>query len=709
MPSLSDFLCPKSIALVGATDDLRKFSGRVFARLQSFGYEGRLYPVNPGRDEVGGHRAYRDLRQVPEPIDHVGIAVPAEHVEDVLAGCVERGVRSATVFSAGFGEATGRNDRELWHRWQSGVLKGADLRVLGPNSNGFVNFFDRVALTSTATVAGPARPPGDIAVVAQSGGVGQVNVMWRAQHYGLNVGYEVSCGNSMDLDAMDFTEHFVRDERITAVLVIVEGLRDAERIYRVGRAAREMDKAVVVLKLGRTELGGASAASHTGAIAGERKTWEAVLEAAGCIQVSDTHELYETAQLVRRRNRRWSVRVGAVTISGGNAVLAADVGSEAGIVFPQISTSGPDSVQSFLPGFATAKNPLDLTPTGSESQTISKGVEYFLSRSDVDVVVPILTMTSNKTIDALIAADRVSAKPLCVVWTGGCVDGERSHESLREEGLPTFSDPSTCFESLARASWRGNWLTVPWPEQEAESPWSGAGAEELGRALRQVAHAGVIPQEDTTRLLRVAGFPMAPEVYCRDAREAAGAAAEFGCPVVAKIEVAGRAHRSRYGGVLLGLRSPDEVEQEVGRALGELRARGLAWRQVILQPDRGRGREVFLGCRWDDVAGPVGVVGAGGSDVEQARQVAVVALRRDKPWIRFKVGEICRHLGLGADQVSGSRWQEAIEEHFLRLLALGALIGPPLQSVDMNPLALYDDGRAEVLDGTLIMRAGSGD
>ena len=183
---LTRFFAPRRVAFIGATEDLGKFGGRCVRQLIDFGFSGDIYPVNPRRAEIHGLKCYPALADVPQVPDHVGIVLPATAVPAALEDCVRLGVPFATVFSAGFGE-TGTHEGAAAQRRIVEIARAGGLRFMGPNCNGMVNFVDAFALTSTATIRGPRRPPGDIAIASQSGGAGQVNVMWRAQEAGLDV------------------------------------------------------------------------------------------------------------------------------------------------------------------------------------------------------------------------------------------------------------------------------------------------------------------------------------------------------------------------------------------------------------------------------------------------------------------------------------------------------------------------------------------
>jgi acyl-CoA synthetase (NDP forming) len=225
---LKRFFAPSSVALVGATEELTRFGGRCLQRMLAFGYTGRVFPINPRYQELQGLTCYPSIAEVPEAPDHVGVVVPAERVLGVLKDCAVRGARFATVYTGGFAEA-GTDEGRAMQSEISALARDSGMRVMGPNCNGMINFVDAFAMTTTATIAGPRKPAGNVGIVSQSGGLAQVNVMWRAQELGIGISYEVSCGNCADLDVLDFVQFMIDDAATDVVLVLAEHITDGAR------------------------------------------------------------------------------------------------------------------------------------------------------------------------------------------------------------------------------------------------------------------------------------------------------------------------------------------------------------------------------------------------------------------------------------------------------------------------------------------------
>ena len=243
---------------------------------------------------------------------------------------------------------------------------------MGPNCNGLINFVDRFALTSTAAIAGTTAPAGDIGIVSQSGGAGQINVMWRAHQAGLRVSYQVSSGNDADLDLLDYADYMLDSGETSVVLAVVERFSGGAKLKALAEKAARCDKPIAVVKVGRSDAGRRAAASHTGSVTGSDDICDTALRQFGIVRVDDTNDLYEFAKVLRRRNRRRGPRVAATSISGGNLVLAVDLATRAGLEWPALGadTRAPCCVRCACgrPWKAIAANPATMwRPSSSAS------------------------------------------------------------------------------------------------------------------------------------------------------------------------------------------------------------------------------------------------------------------------------------------------------------------------------------------------------
>ena len=274
----------------------------------------------------------------------------------------------------------------------------------------------------------------------RSGGAGQVNVMWRAQELGVGISYEVSCGNSADLNILDFIEFMIADEATDVIMVLAESIPDGARLMQVAARAAAREKPIVMVKLGRTEAGSHAAASHTGAMAGVDEVCDAALRQCGIIRVDDCSDLYETAMLLRMKRWPRGGRLAATTISGGNGVLLVDLGASLGLSFPDYAPKTQAALAEVLPKLGSTANPTDVTNAAIGKPDIFKRcIEAITADDSIDVTVPIFTLSVKSDVRQAADAAKAASKPVPILWTGACNDDPAyTAKSLALEGVAVY-------------------------------------------------------------------------------------------------------------------------------------------------------------------------------------------------------------------------------------------------------------------------------
>jgi acetate---CoA ligase (ADP-forming) len=679
---LGRLFAPRTIALIGVPGDLSRPGARPLHFLRRHGYPGRIYLVNPGHRVIGDLPAYPSVDALPESADVAWIGLPAARAAEALTACGHAGVPFAVVLGAGFAETGASGAGEQARLVES--ARRAGVRLVGPNTVGFVNAWDRVALTFSTVGKLEALVPGPVAVLSQSGGLGGC-LLDRAADRGLGVGLFISTGNEADLSLADYLEWLIDDGRARAVACLVEQVREPGRVAAAIERAVARGVAVVGLKLGASSVGSRAARSHTGSLVGARDAWRAWSRAAGLLEVTELDHLVETAAQLTRMPTLDGPRMVMATSSGGIAVLLADALEPRGFTFAPLAEETTRRVEELLPPYVTVANPLDIT-AGLPDETFGEVLTTVARDPGIDVVVVPLTLATAGGGAArarhVIKAARDAPKPLVVCWPGGRLvrDGFRAFD---EAGVPLFATVSSCAAALGTAlAFRA--------------------IRERPRRPMPVVHptlvpegAGALPWKSVRALLADAGLRVAPEMVVRDFEEARAAATHLIYPVAVK--VLGPLHRTEIGGVRLGVSSLDGLLDAVGTLmpLGEA---------CLIQP-MVEGVEVLVGAVRDPEFGPLVMVAPGGVRAELYGERAMAPAPCDEDTAEALIGECPALDALLQGYRGGSPADRAsLVETVTRAAALAAGLGPRLAALDLNPVMVGPVGvGATVVDARIVI------
>ncbi len=679
---LERLFAPRSIALVGIPRDLARPGARPLHFLRRHGYPGRLYPVNPGHRMIGDLPAYPTVDAVPEPPDVAWIGLPAGQAADAILACGRARIPFAVVLGAGFAE-TGEPGAVEQERLVE-CARQAGVRLLGPNTVGFVNAWDRVALTFSTVGKLDALAPGPVALLSQSGGLGGC-LLDRAAARGLGVGLFVSTGNEADLSLADYLDWLVEDGRVRAIACLVEQVRQPDRVAAAVERAAARGIAVVALKLGASPTGSRAARSHTGSLAGGREAWRAWARSAGLLEVTELDHLVETAAHLARVPALEGPRMAMATSSGGVAVLLADALEPRGFTFAPLAEETVRRVGTLLPPYVTVANPLDIT-AGLPDETFGEVLAAVARDPGIDVVVVPLTMATAgggaARASHVIKAARGSSKPLVVCWPGGRLV-RKGVRALDEARVPLFDTVSSCAAALGASLAFRSVRTRP---PRRVSPATSVAVPEGG---------GALPWASVRALLDDAGLRMASEVVVRDVDEARAVAPGLLYPVAVK--ALGPLHRTEVGGVRLGVSTPEELVAAVRmlRPLGEA---------CLVQP-MVEGLEVLVGAVRDPELGTFVMVAPGGVRAELFGERAMAPAPCDEATAGRLIVE-CRALDALLEGHRGDTPGDraALVDAVTRAAALAAGLGPRLAALDLNPVIVGPVGAgATVVDARIVL------
>jgi len=450
---LDTLLHPRSIAIIGASTNPEALGGRPLGFLDAYEFAGEVYPVNPNSETVQGHRAYRSILDVEAPVDLALVVVRAALVPAVLQECADAGVGAAIVVSSGFGEGMGEGDQLTASVAE--IVERTGLRVLGPNCEGVASLPDSAPVTFSPVLdihrSGRRLEAGDIAVVSQSGGVGFAIAQWGAA-VGLGFNYIVTTGNELDVDSVEIAEGLVEDDQVTAIVLVMEGVRDLGRFAALAARARDAGTRLVVAKMGRTEAGARGALAHTRHVTGPESDYEAIFEEFDVVQPRSMDELVDVLQAITKTRRApGGDRVGIMTTSGGAGVWLADTFSAAGYSVPALSPGTSAALAEYMPRYGSPANPVDLTAQFLAGGSFATPLQALAESGEVDLVVLSTSLSSAGRLlgDKAALARLVAGSPVPIAIYSYTSPAPSSVEILNELRVPWYTDAVRAARGLA--------------------------------------------------------------------------------------------------------------------------------------------------------------------------------------------------------------------------------------------------------------------
>jgi len=674
LPLSSAIFSPRGVALIGASGDAGKSTSRPQRYLRRFGFEGAVYPVNPGRPEVLGERAYRRLADIEGPIDHAFVMVPSAAVADAIGQCVERQVPVATIFSDGFADS-GAEGAQL----QAMIVKQAragGVRLLGPNSMGLLDLNSRLALTVSAVFDGLEVLPGGIGLVSQSGSlIGAL--LTRALPRGLGFSRLVSMGNEADLSVGEMIDALVDDPATSTILLFLEVLRDADRIAAAARRAYASGKPVVALRLGRSDAGRQLAASHTGAMAGTAVNVSAFFRAHGIIEVQVLESLFEIAPMIAGRRPPTGRRVAVVTPTGGGAATVVDRLGEHDVRF----AAAPDSLQQSLAGFGlrAPDGPIiDLTVAGVRSDVLECAVDAVAKPEVCDLAVVVAGSSATHFPDVAVKPILPFAGRPTPIAVFVVPQADEALSILGRQGMAGFRTPESCAEAVrAYLDWRP-------PREWHQAP------PQASDAVMKLLSAPAIDEAGGLEIAERMGIRVVPHQRIKTATDVVG----LRYPLAVKILSPEIQHKSEVGGVRTGIKDSGELAAAardilatVAQRRPEVPIEGLLVQEMV----HGLA-ELIIGYRDDPEVGPIALVGMGGVAAEVYADIAVALAPVDPRTAREMVEAI-----RGTAVLRGFRGKpegdlDAVAEALSALSQLANLPGRPVAEAELNPVIVGAKG-----------------
>jgi acyl-CoA synthetase (NDP forming) len=701
VPDLDRLFRPESVAVVGASDTEGRPNTGITRQLLAWSERvgARLHPVHPTRESVFGIPCVPSVADLPEQVDLAALLL--SDPLPVIAELAEAKVKFAVAFASGFAE-TGAEGAAAQERLAAAVARADGLRLLGPNTN--LNAFERFR----DDLDGPA-----IALITQSGHQGRP--VFSLQELGIRLSHWAPTGNEADLETADFISYFAERPEVGAIAAYVEGLKDGRAFLLAADRAARRGVPVVAVKVGRTETGARTAASHTGKLTGADAVVDAAMRQYGVIRVDGLDELQDTATLLARARRpRTAGAAGprpegvvVYSISGGTGAHFADLATEAGLPLPTLSAAKQAELHQWIPDYLSVANPVD---NGGHPVGDWRGpriLDAILDDPSVGVLICPITgpfpPMSDKLAQDLVAAAERTDKLVCVVW-GSPVGTEAAYREtlLGSSRVATFRTFANCITAV-RAHLDHTRFTSAYRSPFDEAPRSPSPSFRKAKALMRPGQQ--LSEHAAKQLLRAYGIRVPREQLVTSAAAAVRAASLVGYPVVMKASGARIAHKTELGLVKVGLTSASQIRDAYRELTDIARYEDVSLDGVLVCQMVERGVEMVVGVTHDDLFGPTVTVGLGGVLVEVLRDSAV----RVPPFAEDQAHAMLAELR-GRALLDGVRGAppadvDALVEVVLRVQRMALELGDDIAELDINPLMVLPRGQGAVaLDALAVCR-----
>ncbi|MCX7175300.1 MAG: acetate--CoA ligase family protein [Proteobacteria bacterium] len=692
---------PRSVAVIGASNKEFSIGNSVVTNLQTYGYTGAIYPINPSSPEILGLKAYPNLSEVPGPVDLAHIILPSKLVPQAMIECGEKGVKAVIINSAGFKEM-GDEGAKLQQEFMANARKYG-VRVFGPNCQGIINTDPDLKAYCNFTNFLPK--PGAISVVALSGGVGAL-IMQGLVDIGVGVRIYASNGNACDVSISEIVRYLGNDPQTKVIIVYTEGFADPGEFLQVAAevAAR---KPILAMKAGRTEQGAKAASSHTGSLAGVDIATELIFEKTGILSFADEGDLIRAAMAFASQPIPRGKRVGIITNTGGPAVIATDVLVAAGLEVPVLSGESIAKLRASLLPQAAVENPVDVVATAGPAH-FRAALDIMNDDDGVDAIFMNFVTPSFSDTQAIareiVAVSLQGKKPIvCNFMTD--IRQERfqvTQRILLDGGVPCYAYPSDAARALGALARYGRIQSHPVSRPEVFADIDAAKARTIVAVAKKAGRA-ILSAQEVYGILEAYRIPVAPWTVVETVAEAVAAADKLGYPLVVKVDCEAIDHKSDMGGVVIGLQDAEALRATVNDMQARLAHLALHSHlgklRFFLQKFLPGGQELIVGASVARGLGHMMMFGIGGIHVEVLKDVVF----KLAPLTRYEAESMLGSIKSAAllDGVRGKPpvFKQGLVNVIQRLSMLLADL-PMIQEMDLNPIMAFEDS-VFVVDGRI--------
>ena len=692
-------MSPKSIAIIGASAKEGTIGNIILKNIVDYKYTGTIYPINPKTEEIAGIKTYKSVLEVPADIDFAVIIVPKPFVSSVVDQCGEKGIKGICVISAGYketGKEGAEEEKQLLEKAQS-----YGMRMVGPNCFGVINTSEEISLDASFAETLPVK--GKTAFISQSGALGAAILNLLED---LKIGFSqfVSIGNAADIKTETMLDYWKDEPTTEQVLLYMESISNPQEFSRLAKQITKK-KPVVAIKSGRSAAGASAASSHTGSLAGADLAADALLKQSGVIRVTSVNEMFEVAQAFENCPIPKGKRVAIITNSGGPGIMATDAVCELGLEMAPVSEKTKEHMRSYLSPAASVKNPIDMIAS-APLVDYEKTIEALIADENVDIImvicVPFMGINPMEVATATMKIkEQHPEKPIISVMMAESSFFKEINKI--ETNIPFYLYPETAVNAVSKLCAQRDWMERPEGKAPAFDVDKAKASEIILKSVNE--GRGQLTTMESIDVLKAYGIRTCKDAFATNVDDAAAEANKIGYPVVMKITSTKISHKTEIGGVVVGIKSEEELRNEYEALLERLRKTGQeeALDGVIIQEMVCGNREMVCGVATDPQYGHLMMFGLGGIFVETFKDVAF----RVNPITDIDAKEMVSSVK-AYKLLQGARGEIAanidqVEETILRLSQLVKDFDF-IKELDINPLKISDktgegiavDGRIEV-------------
>lgn len=696
---LKNLLSPQVIAVVGATEKIGP--GRNTVRcLLDMGFTGNFFPVHPKHEQVFGLKCYKSLYDLPQKPDLAVISIRAELVAETLRQCEDLGIQAATVYTSGFSEMGARG--EALQQELKEIAERAQIRLCGPNCLGHLDLVNNTGAYSASILAG--SKPGPVAVISQSGSMA-ISMYQAFKELGLS--HVISYGNQAVLDLSDYLMFLARDPHTKIITTFIEGVNNGSKFIKALEECRKNRKAVVALKIGKSEIGKKIAMLHTAALVGSEDVYEEVFAAGNVLVVKDIDEMLQTVSaLVKTRPPRKS-GLAVLAISGGHCGLMGDMAEKAGLNIPEFSAETVQGIREIVPPFVNVRNPLDVSSVGSDDyREYAEVLTRCVNDDNIGItaviqdapygVGPSTVDHYSKIAKAVMEVAARTSKPIIVFTNHSTPYEPKIMQGLIDSGLTFLQGTPEAVTAIKHLlSYYLNEPSDIQPRKPVVSGLSGIRDILLAYRRKQVC----LGEREGKNLLERIGIPVTRDVLCKNEADIRRCLPQFAGPVALKIDSQDILHKTDVGGVALGISGEDVVMAAYRDMLGKISANapGAVVNGVVMQEMVPEGVDLIIGVKKDAQFGPVLLFGLGGIYVEVFRDRSIGLVPVDMEKARQMIRSSKSYALLKEVRGRKAFDTEPLAEILTLLSDLMEECGDLIKAIDLNPVRIGDFG-VKVLD-----------